>query len=59
VVCNWDGRPLSATELGSYEGSLAMPSPGYLPQAAPLAALIAALEASLFEPDPLVVAPGR
>jgi hypothetical protein len=58
VCCNWY-RSLSDTELGAYEAALAMPSPNYLPQAAPLAALLQALEDSLFEPEPFVVKPAR
>ena len=56
VVCGWSSQP-ATTELGAYEGSLAIPSPGYVPQAMPLASLIEALEASRFELDPFVVSP--
>jgi len=56
VVCNW-ANPPDATEVSAYEGSLAIPGPGYLPAAEPLVSLIEALQASLFEPDPLVVTP--
>ena len=58
VVCSWAGS-VGTTELGAYQGALAIPSPGYLPQAMPLASLIEALEASRFEPDPFVVSPGQ
>ena len=52
--------PASTTsELGAYEGALAMPSTNYLPQAPQLAALIDALQASRFAPDPFVVTPGQ
>lgn len=60
VVCGWDRvQPEPATELSSYAAALAMPSPSYLPQTSSLIALLAALEASLFEPDPFVVKPGQ
>ncbi len=58
VCCRWSRTPYEG-ELGAYEAALAMPSPNYLPQAAPLAALLQALEGSLFEPDPFVVKPAR
>jgi hypothetical protein len=56
VVCSW-ARPPLVSELDAYAAALAIPSPGYHPSAASLAALIEALEASLFEPDPFVVTP--
>jgi len=56
VVCGWASPP-DMTEVSAYESSLAIPSPGYLPAAEPLASLIEALQASLFEPDPFVVTP--
>jgi len=56
VVCSWSlGTVLNMSELDAYQAALAMPSPGYLPAAQPLAALIETLQASLFEPDPFVV----
>jgi hypothetical protein len=58
VVCAWF-EPPTTTELGAYQGALAIPSPSYLPQAMPLANLIEALRESLFEPDPFVVKPGQ
>jgi hypothetical protein len=58
VVCGWSDTP-QQSEIGAYEGALAIPSPNYVPQALPLAALIEALQASLFEPDPFVVTPSQ
>jgi hypothetical protein len=58
VCCRWSDSPYDG-ELGAYEAALAIPSANYLPQAAPLAALLQALEQSLFEPDPFVVEPAR
>ncbi|HEX2873872.1 MAG TPA: hypothetical protein VHP33_21600 [Polyangiaceae bacterium] len=58
VCCSWDSDPYHG-ELGAYEAALAIPSANYLPQAAPLAALLKALDDSLFEPDPFVVKPAR
>ena len=58
VVCSWSFTPSpDVSELAAYQGSLAMPSPGYLPASQPLATLIETLKASLFEPDPFVVRP--
>jgi hypothetical protein len=56
VVCGW-GSAAAVSELDAYEHSLAIPSPGYVPAAQPLVALIEALQSSLFEPDPFVVTP--
>lgn len=58
VCCSWDSDPYDS-DLGAYEAALAIPSANYLPQAAPLAALLQALDDSLFEPDPFVVTPAR
>jgi hypothetical protein len=59
VVCSWSyGAEPVPTELGAYQGALAMPSPGYFPQPSALVVLIEALQKSLFEPDPFVVEPG-
>ena len=58
VCCAWNHDPYDG-ELNAYEAALAIPSAKYLPQAAPLAALLQALEDSLFEPDPFVVEPTR
>jgi hypothetical protein len=61
VVCGWSEIASSppVSELEAYKAALAIPSPGYLPQAPPLATLIEALQASLFEPDPFIVTPGQ
>lgn len=59
VCCSWNGDVPRDRELGTYEAALAIPSANYLPQAAPLAALLQALDASLFEPDPFVIKPAR
>jgi hypothetical protein len=56
VLCTWPSPP-DLSELDTYERSLAIPSAGYIPAAQPLVSLIEALQASLFEPDPFVVAP--
>ena len=44
---------------GAYDAALAMPSPAYLPQTSSLISLLETLEASLFEPDPIVVKPSQ
>jgi hypothetical protein len=62
VVCSWSygtSAMPQVSELSAYQAALAMPSPGYLPAAQPLATLIEALQASLFEPDPFVVKPAQ
>lgn len=62
VVCGWSYGPSAmpqVSELSAYQAALAMLSPGYLPAAQPLATLIEALQASLFEPDPFVVKVAR
>lgn len=60
VVCAWDNEPPTTySELGAYQAALAIPSLNYLPEIKALAALIEALDASLFEPDPFVVEPGQ
>jgi hypothetical protein len=60
VVCGWAYAPREPLrELAAYEAALAMPSPGYVPAPSTLVALIDALQASLFEPDPFVVEPGQ
>jgi len=55
VVCRWDHRP--STEVDAYIRCLSLPSENYAPLPAQLAALTEALEAAVFEPDPLVVTP--
>ncbi len=52
VVCGW-----GATGVPYYE-ALALPSELYAPSVDNIRALLDALEASLFEPDPLTVTPG-
>jgi hypothetical protein len=57
VVCQWDRPP--STELDAYIRCLSLPSENYAPLPAQLAALSEALRGAIFEPDPLVVSPGR
>jgi hypothetical protein len=57
VVCQWDHQP--TTEVDAYVRCLSLPSENYAPLPAQLAALSEALRAAIFEPDPLVVTPGR
>jgi hypothetical protein len=59
VVCSWDFGGAPKTELAAYEQSLAIPSENYLAVPQRIAAMIDTLQADLFEPDPLVVTPGR
>ena len=60
VVCSWsDDAPAAYSELGAYQAAVAIPSANYIPDLAPLLALLEALDASLFEPDPFVVEPGQ
>jgi hypothetical protein len=56
VVCSWTDDAFTS-ELDAYGGALAIPSANYYPTAPVLAALLDALEASLFEPEPRVVTP--
>jgi hypothetical protein len=56
VGCQWPGEG-ALDEMTAYVAALAMPSPGYVPASAPLAALIDTLEGDLFTPDPFVVRP--
>ncbi|HET7545719.1 MAG TPA: hypothetical protein VFK05_37885 [Polyangiaceae bacterium] len=59
VVCDWDFPSTELTEINAYERSLAVPSENYLPVPERLVTLIETLQGDLFEPDPLVVKPGR
>lgn len=57
IACHWDA-PI-ATNLDRYERSLAIPSENYIPTLANLVALRDTLQASVFDPDPLIVKPGQ
>jgi hypothetical protein len=57
VVCQWDQQP--STEIDAYVRCLSLPSENYAPLPAQLAALAEALRSAVFEPNPLVVAPGE
>jgi hypothetical protein len=57
AVCRWDHRPVY--EVDAYARCLSLPSENYAPLPAQLAALAEALRAAVFEPDPVVVAPGE
>ncbi len=57
VCCSWPSTGI-ASEFSSYEQSLAMPSPYYLPAPAEMVELIETLESARFAPDPLIVSPG-
>jgi hypothetical protein len=57
VVCSWNYQP--STETDAYERCLSLPSENYAPLPAQLAALVEALQAAVFEPNPLVVTPGE
>lgn len=59
VVCHWDRGGVPTSELDAYELSLAIPSDNYLAVPERIAAMIDTLQGDLFEPDPLVVTPGR
>jgi hypothetical protein len=57
VACRWGTSAYG--EVERYERALAIPSENYIPTPANLAALRDTLEASLFDPDPLVVKPSQ
>jgi hypothetical protein len=60
AACNWRLASTSSyDELGSYLGSLALPSEYYSPERSQIAKIIDTLEGDLFEPDPLRVVPGQ
>lgn len=59
VVCNWQTDGPATSELDAYERSLAIPSENYLAVPGRIATMIETLQGDLFEPDPLVVTPGR
>jgi len=59
VVCGWDRGGVPTSELDAYEQSLAIPSDNYLAVPERIAAMIETLQGDLFEPDPLVITPGR
>ena len=57
VVCSWDDA--ASTPVEGYLRALSIPSEYYMPLPAELAALGDTLTASLFDPDPLRVMPGK
>ncbi|HYQ46455.1 MAG TPA: hypothetical protein VER11_31015 [Polyangiaceae bacterium] len=59
VVCGWDRAGSPTSELDAYEQSLAIPSDNYLAVPERIAAMIETLQEDLFDPDPLVITPGR
>lgn len=59
VVCGWFRSGPPQDELDAYERSLAIPSDNYLAVPERIATMIQTLQGDLFEPDPLVVTPGR
>ena len=60
VACSWLAPKRDQyTEVSAYEFSLAIPSDNYLPIPERIAGMIDTLRADLFDPDPLLVTPGK
>lgn len=57
VACRWGSSAYGNVER--YERALAIPSENYIPTLANLTSLRDTLQASVFDPDPLVVKPGQ